>query len=90
MWLEILAVRVRMGEDDGVGLRVFLLSRAVTLGDFGGTARPTWSLSRNGEAKGYSYRFRRHLETGIPGTRGRVEVFFLSTITVKTTQERSI
>ena len=37
MWLEILAVRVRMGEDDGVGLRVFLLSRAVTLGDFGGT-----------------------------------------------------
>ena len=30
-----------MGEDDGVGLRVFLLSRAVTLGDFGGTARPT-------------------------------------------------
>ena len=36
-WLEILAVRVRMGEDDGVGLRVFLLSRGVTLGDFGDT-----------------------------------------------------
>ena len=26
-----------IGEDAGVGLRVFLLSRAVTLGDFGGT-----------------------------------------------------
>ena len=36
-WLEILRVRARMGEDDGVGLRVFLLSRGVTLGDFGGT-----------------------------------------------------
>ena len=35
-----------MGEDDGVGLRVFLLSRAVTLGDFGGTARPTCTLAR--------------------------------------------
>ena len=45
MWLEILAVRVRMGEDDGVGLRVFLLSRGVTLGDFGGTARPTGTLA---------------------------------------------